>query len=840
MNSPLLFRFRLIQVLLLALGFGSPNALPAQPPTSPFIAQCELDQDRCHWLVFPTKVGWHYAVEESPDLESFAVATGGNYYGDGTPKRFFLYQDPPPTEGSATPNPPRPAKLVHITLVISNTPGVDRAIAVREATEDSPGWSWELAQAFPQRGMGCFYTKEFPDARWHLWVFAQTKEDAQLPTVPPNQPWGPVSLAEKAAFLESLDQVRGGITQETDVTLPTTPPSADSGQRIFYRVTERGIDTNGNGLYDWWENQYGFNAFYGASDPRAASAIADLDADGRTNLQEQQDGTDPTKADTDGDGVPDGADPAPNDPTVYPIEYLALTSVSVGTGYKTAQFTYGSDANYYQWQEAISFNAVLDWTGEWNGQTAAWDPPIQKIQWLPSSALGIAGYQGAVSAVQFPELPWGRVNTSGNVDAWLTFFHFPNTMTVVETQGVDQFYPPEDKAPPIESAGSAWQRVWATRPYPILIEQTKTFYMLWGHEGQYIPLQGAPIPFTGIDKLEKVTLTIPAGSAVSSLYYDAKPTINNIAHPAWGDGLTRVRVVSSTGARTTTHQADGNIWGSAYANLLPVEIRVRQNNVLGPHGSQPAYFPAKPDDGNVAGELFALWPNEEAFVSLGGVLGDLVDAGGLPENFVQWSGPGLPNKNNEREFRVGWADSGLKVVTLMIGGCEFKIRLNVPDTATMKLNSDELKALVGGAWITAGIYGVLTRNKVAAKYGADGAHGGTKQDAIRHSTWNAVTAQLIGREITLIITTANEHTGRFDQNALASNCTMDLFNNDYGATVGGNLAATGSTIGADDWISVLETAFAAGELRAWTPPEKTVTTHDNILRKSDQTKIFQP
>ncbi|HEY9156260.1 MAG TPA: hypothetical protein VIM69_14100 [Opitutaceae bacterium] len=45
----------------------------------------------------------------------------------------------------------------------------------------------------------------------------------------------------------------------------------------------------------------------------------DEDGDGLTNAQEQSLGTSPEDADTDGDGIPDGADPAPLTPATVPL-----------------------------------------------------------------------------------------------------------------------------------------------------------------------------------------------------------------------------------------------------------------------------------------------------------------------------------------------------------------------------------------------------------------------------------------------------------------------------------------------------------------------------------------
>jgi hypothetical protein len=62
----------------------------------------------------------------------------------------------------------------------------------------------------------------------------------------------------------------------------------------------KGVDTDGDGMPDWWETQYGLNP------ASAADAATDADGDGATNLQEYNAGSNPTVADTDGDGLSDG------------------------------------------------------------------------------------------------------------------------------------------------------------------------------------------------------------------------------------------------------------------------------------------------------------------------------------------------------------------------------------------------------------------------------------------------------------------------------------------------------------------------------------------------------
>jgi len=59
-------------------------------------------------------------------------------------------------------------------------------------------------------------------------------------------------------------------------------------------------DSDSDGLPDWWEWQY-----FGGLDQGPSG---DADIDGLTNLQELYVGTDPAKADTDNDGIPDGTE----------------------------------------------------------------------------------------------------------------------------------------------------------------------------------------------------------------------------------------------------------------------------------------------------------------------------------------------------------------------------------------------------------------------------------------------------------------------------------------------------------------------------------------------------
>jgi hypothetical protein len=80
----------------------------------------------------------------------------------------------------------------------------------------------------------------------------------------------------------------------TDETLTDPNPILD-GFTLEYIP---GADSDKDGMPDDWETHYFGNLTQGAAD--------DFDKDGMTNLQEYTLGTDPTKADTDGDGLSDG------------------------------------------------------------------------------------------------------------------------------------------------------------------------------------------------------------------------------------------------------------------------------------------------------------------------------------------------------------------------------------------------------------------------------------------------------------------------------------------------------------------------------------------------------
>jgi len=261
--------------------------------------------------------------------------------------------------------------------------------------------------------------------------------------------------------------------------------------------------------------------------------------------------------------------------------------------------------------------------------------------------------------------------------------------------------------------------------------------------------------------------------------------------------------------------------GSYKILLLPVEVRVRQDpGYIGPFGKPAMYETPRPDNGDAVGELFSLWEGEQAFVTIGGALGDLIDQGNLPANTVQWSEADLPNMADVKEYPVSWATTGIKIVTLNIAGEEFKIHINIPPTGMFRLDDQALKDAVGALTNYPLILalGVKARNNVQLVTGETPGQGSTRQDALRHSTWNLLAAAAVGANKTLMVTTANEHSGK------------------EGATL---FEVGGTEVDTMDAINLMEQYFDDARLRAWTPPENSVSSHHHILRKSDRTKIHE-
>lgn len=297
---------------------------------------------------------------------------------------------------------------------------------------------------------------------------------------------------------------------------------------------------------------------------------------------------------------------------------------------------------------------------------------------------------------------------------------------------------------------------------------------------------------------------------------------------------------------SATNVGDGILPSTVMVAVLPIEVRVRQDQgYTGPHGSKSLYQEPRPENGLIKGEVFALWDNEdpsganeEAYVTIGGDLGSFIDDEALPENSVKWEAPAHTDVFDEREFRVDWGSTGQKEVKLTLFDKTILVHITVPDVGSIGINNPLLLAdLAAQELLLIRDKGIEVRDAVDAKYGTTGGTGGARQDAIRHSTWNAVIGNLLGLQKALLASTANEYTGKVDAAAISSNAVMDL-NNNYEGALRGHLQF-GQSLTTQQLMDQMEALYNAGNaLIKWIPDANTVNDHHGMLRWSTGEKLF--
>ena len=525
--------------------------------------------------------------------------------------------------------------------------------------------------------------------------------------------------------------------------------------------------------------------------------LRDFDGDQLANGTEVSLGLNPFDSDSDDDGIPDneedsdgdgqdnGSDSNPQDPTQGPDPQYTVTERTVTLETYTDG---GCEGETYI--DATVYGGGSNWDDSWSSDSSS----QTEQQFLDS----------AVSAYESHS------------------YSDPDTETVTDPD--DIYFPLYEPGYADWNAGGYGDPVGAHR-YNVQLESDIPLLLplLRNYIGavKETPIGGGSAQ---LDEISTIKMEIAEGETDAIFTKSPNPTSGQIR--------------ASSNSKTIFVEPDLQEDKAKTGRLYEIGIVLKQDNVQGPHGSAPQYFTPQPADGVAQTELFSLWPGESAKVALTGGIKSLFDDGLLPQGFIEWNSVGIATQEDVLEFPISWSSTGLKLVELTVGDLEIDIWIDVPDTGPFPLTLAALEPIIGEhAYVQIGFWGLLARNAAEGTFPP-----GALRDAVRHTTWNALSAQDLGLNVTAIGTTAREHTNQYLEGRLSSNSTMDLFNNTVGMIAGDIIHSLPSSehLNEYQWRNVFQSEFYDGGLYSWIPQDEDYNTHDNILRFSDLRPILYP
>jgi hypothetical protein len=183
--------------------------------------------------------------------------------------------------------------------------GVDHVVVSHGVGNLTNGWALSLNESIPRSGDPLLtLILEESDVRYHVTIVTQGMTEAALQSIPLTSVFNASQAKTRDLFLNHKAEIYGALTAVA-VSIPTPPviESTVPDARYFYRVIERQVDTNGNGLYDWWELDQNYDPFLALNDPRAASANTRDQQTGQTHVQQQASQTPPSAGSPPGNPV---------------------------------------------------------------------------------------------------------------------------------------------------------------------------------------------------------------------------------------------------------------------------------------------------------------------------------------------------------------------------------------------------------------------------------------------------------------------------------------------------------------------------------------------------------
>ena len=264
MSLPNLPFLRTPTVLLSALFGGLLSMATAQQP---FVARFETDANGV-WLVYPSEPGWHYTVQYTtemaldPDSEEIAFTdeSDGYGYGTGGDLRFFVSPQLAPPAGGGPP-PVKTPRNLSVTISVCNSPG-DTRVEVSCQRPDNTLWQILAPTPLPRDFGLVNFRWETPSESWLMAITVMTVTSPLITAT-----GGPASLDAADAAQWQLISDRWNDIIAT-LNRPNSPPDEPvpglpgaEPKRRFFQVIKQPTDSNGNGIADWWELQYGFVPF---------------------------------------------------------------------------------------------------------------------------------------------------------------------------------------------------------------------------------------------------------------------------------------------------------------------------------------------------------------------------------------------------------------------------------------------------------------------------------------------------------------------------------------------------------------------------------------------------